>query len=409
MKNIISLVVVILTILSQSFHAQDSLNVTQIGRWAGGPCNTVETIGSIAYFGRGGYLQIADFSDPLNPIELGKVLTSGLVYDISIDSHYAYVAAGSAGLRVVDITDPINPFEIAYLATPTPFHPMSRVETVKVKVFNNHVYLHEENYGLRIVNVSDPSNPIEISNYGYFGNRDFVVSKNYTFSTEWNGLQINDISDPKNSVEVIFYETSHGAQCIDINNDYLYLSSYDSYGITVIDITDPQNPKEIGSYPIDEKCFGVLYSNEYLYVSTETGIRIINVNDPNNLLEVGYYNTENVISFDMAISNKYLFLVGEINSGYSLWSELLVIDVSDPENSFEAGEFEVEGGSAYFAKKRNYIFLIELFVYGESFGIRTIDVSDEKKPMPVGFGIFNGYPYGQSIYQIHQIHRKSDL
>ena len=56
----------------QPDNATADSNVTLIGRWANGPCYAVDVVGNYAYFGNGGYLEIADISDPSNPVEIGR-------------------------------------------------------------------------------------------------------------------------------------------------------------------------------------------------------------------------------------------------------------------------------------------------------------------------------------------------
>ena len=68
-----------LMIFGTQLAAQDSQNCTLIGRWAHGPCCAIDAVGNIAYFGDGGYLRIMDFSDPANPVELGRMLTQSTI------------------------------------------------------------------------------------------------------------------------------------------------------------------------------------------------------------------------------------------------------------------------------------------------------------------------------------------
>ena len=81
----ISFLILMLTliIVNQNF-SQDSQNCTLVGRWADGPCYAVDVKGSIAFFGNGGYLEIVDFFDPANSVELAKFLTPSVMQAVVV-------------------------------------------------------------------------------------------------------------------------------------------------------------------------------------------------------------------------------------------------------------------------------------------------------------------------------------
>jgi hypothetical protein len=74
----------------------------------------VDVINSIAYFGSGASLEIVDFSDPANPVELGKVFLSYPLGGITINDGYVYIANGYVGLRIIDVSDSQSPQEVGY-------------------------------------------------------------------------------------------------------------------------------------------------------------------------------------------------------------------------------------------------------------------------------------------------------
>ncbi|MGQ9561685.1 MAG: hypothetical protein ACUVWA_14400 [Candidatus Oleimicrobiaceae bacterium] len=66
-------------------HAQlDSQNCTVIGRWAEGDCYDVLANGNIVYFGNGAYLQLMDFTNPINPILLGRIALAFMVRRLAL-------------------------------------------------------------------------------------------------------------------------------------------------------------------------------------------------------------------------------------------------------------------------------------------------------------------------------------
>jgi len=153
--------------------ATDS-NTTLIGRWANGPCYGVAVRGDTAYFGNGGYLEIVDFSDPANPIELGKIVLPSTVKDIVLSNDYAYVVEGYAGLRIIDVSDPANPTESGFYDTGG--------YAKGVAISGNYAFVADGTEGLRIIDISDPANPTESGYYDTGGLAYGVaVSGNYAY------------------------------------------------------------------------------------------------------------------------------------------------------------------------------------------------------------------------------------
>ncbi len=101
----------------QPTGSNDAENVELIGRWVSGPCYAVAVRGDTAYFGNGCSLEIVDFDNPADPVELGKVLVPNVIEGVALSGDYAYVADRDAGLRVIDISTPTNPFEAGYFDT----------------------------------------------------------------------------------------------------------------------------------------------------------------------------------------------------------------------------------------------------------------------------------------------------
>ena len=73
-----TMIIFILACMSNTVLSQENLNTTLIGRWADGACFAVDVINDTAYFGNGGNFEIVDFSDPLNPSLISKIMVPGL-------------------------------------------------------------------------------------------------------------------------------------------------------------------------------------------------------------------------------------------------------------------------------------------------------------------------------------------
>lgn len=76
----------------------------------------VRVEGDLAYVADGiGGLVTIDVSDPLNPVELDRVLFGGQARDIMVNGDVVYVAAESGGVAVVDASDPADLYYVQSL------------------------------------------------------------------------------------------------------------------------------------------------------------------------------------------------------------------------------------------------------------------------------------------------------
>ncbi len=88
-------------------------------------CDTIEAVHGIKVkfpyvFLTGSYgLLVFDISDPKEPKWVTHCQTDDYAWDIKLDGHYAYVAAGDYGIRVYDVSEPELPEEVGYYITPS--------------------------------------------------------------------------------------------------------------------------------------------------------------------------------------------------------------------------------------------------------------------------------------------------
>ncbi len=396
-----------LDLLAFEAQGQTSQNTTLIGRWAEGPCFATAAVGNIVYFGNGGYLEIVDFTDPINPVELGKILTPSVVQDIAINGSYAYIADKFAGLRVIDISNPANLIEagfleIGYLAQAVaitgsyaylidlgnglhvidisdPTNPAeagfwsSSDYCYNVAISGSYAYITNGEEGLRVIDVSDPRNPLEKGSLKIAGSffNDVALNGNYAYVADWNSaMRVINVSDPTNPTEIAFFKTGIYSQAyITTNGDYAYLAQA---GLRVIDISNPATPSQVGQIPgVGYGEGGVTVSGSYAYIANGGGgVRIINVSNPAVLLEVGFFITGNSVT-DLVISNSYAFL--------PYGRRIQIIDVSNPANPVKAGY------SGYFESFVTNMAVNSHYIYGMyAFTFLAIDISDPLNPVEIG-------------------------
>ncbi len=145
-------------------------------------------------------------------------------------------------------------------------------------------------------------------------------------------------------------------------------------GISIVDVTTPSNPVEVSFVPIptgaDRLYYAEYYSRGYIYATMRPGpLQIINVKDPSNAFEVGQYSQGFSEAYRPWVDerNNRLYLVDTENNPNSY--NLLILDISDPENPTEIGGYS----STY-----HHIYLRNDTLWGFTFGkgVSVLDVSD---------------------------------
>lgn len=128
-----------------------------------GPARAVGLESDLAVFGSGRVLIVADLSEPSEPVELGRVVLTGVVRGIDVVEDRAYAAMGESGLAIIDLSDLSAPFILGAVAA-------EFGETIDVVVGESHVYTveiaHVTRYRnptyLNVIDVSQPSQPVSV-------------------------------------------------------------------------------------------------------------------------------------------------------------------------------------------------------------------------------------------------------
>ncbi|MBN1165024.1 MAG: T9SS type A sorting domain-containing protein [Candidatus Krumholzibacteriota bacterium] len=347
----------------------DHSYIELIGRWAVGPCLAVAARGDTAYFNNGAYLEIVDFSDPLNPDHLGKVEVPELFIDIALYGDYAYLADGESGLMVVDISNPYNPALVGSCDTPG--------SAIGVAVSGNYAYVTADSSGLRVIDVSIPSGPIEVGvlniGHNFYG---IAEKDNHVYVADyWDGLYVIDVSDPENPDSVGAYHC-HPRNVV-IDGNYAYLACYGK-GLYVVDITDPSQPDSVGYYGTIINAYGVSVQDDHAYVAgLFGGMWILDISNPEEPDSVGYCS---VGGWDIEVMGDYAYLANDQEG-------LSVIDITGLDNPELAGGYETGNRLYEVFTFGNYVYIDD----GGDKGLAVLDISEPDNPIRVGQsdGIFS--------------------
>jgi hypothetical protein len=394
--------------------SRNSENISVVGRWAYGPSFGADAMGSVAYFGNGNYLDIVDFSDPDRPARLSQVLLPDLVWDVTVEGGYAYVACYDLGLRIVDLFGPTVPYEVGFLDT--------QFQVYEIAVDGSLVFLANSSDGLRIIDCSDPSNPSQIGWLNLVGISRGVALKgdiafiaagahglkaidvsdptapfqigNFQPGGGWyaqhvalmgsyalvaggsSGLRILDVSDPTALVQVSELDTPGYAWRLAVRDTRVYLADSEG-GFRVISVFDPTAPMELGVLATSDPTENVALGDDLAFVPAGSGgLVVVGIGGMPPPVQVGHFPTAGRI-YHMAVEGRYAYAAGD---------GLAVIDVSDPGSPILVAQTDIVEDAWGVALEGDHFFVAE-----DEAGLRIVDVSDPGNPLEIGLCDTPGY------------------
>lgn len=297
----------------------------------------------------GNYLYVADSREGLVIIDIKNISNPKIIGScripieataIEADSGIAYIAEYYSGLVVVDVKDPANPHEVKRIKIPG-------FERKANSITKSGSYIYITDGDLWVADMND-TNQLKLSqlakacdlakevgipeNWVYLGHSDSWKKENndpYIFShgcktpgfsrqiavmgdygyiaDGMSGLTIVDLKNPLEPKVMDTCDTPGYASGIDVRDGYAYIADLDS-GVTIIDIHNPLLPKIVGRYSkLAGETFNVAISQKYLYVGNWEKLAVININNPQKpFLVASYTSTQSYKSIKLA--GEYIFV-----------------------------------------------------------------------------------------------------
>jgi len=159
------------------------------------------------------------------------------VWDVLVRGTLGYVCDGTNGLVILDMTDPLNPVQLGHVITG------GEARDIELNDFGNTAYIATESNGTVIVDVTDPTNPTILSTTTEPSAVVSVAESNgYLAVAAWNDARVYDVADPANPKIVggsriavpKVYTGDDGSRpditgrtlAVDIHNDVLYVGDW---------------------------------------------------------------------------------------------------------------------------------------------------------------------------------------
>jgi len=264
---------------------------------------------------------------------------AGVGYSVCVNNNYAYVA-NNDGVAVFDVRRSEKPQKISEIPTGVTFG---------ICVKNDAAYISAKG-GLVVSDVSDPANPKIINEYTTDKETHRVqVDGSFAYIAADEGLEILDVGDPENITSAAHFSADR-AKGIAVSGGIAYLACHES-GVEVIDVTDPASPKKITTIAGTKSAWDVHVHGEYLYVGCHgAGIAIFNLSDKKSPRLIGSFRDDDGGEAQGVWGDGRVLYVAD-NYGVE------VLDISDPGNPFEIGEYGKVKGAHDLYVEGTYIYV----------------------------------------------------
>jgi len=320
-------------------------------------------------------LQLIDVSDPSNPVAHGSLWTHGVAKDAVLTSGVA-VASSDGGLTISDITSLDSPEELAYLSFPG--------GTTSLAAAPGLVYAANGGF-LWVVSLDDPATPTGIGHTGNSSSARVAVSGQFAVTTHGfygpgeDTVTVIDVGQPR-PIETGVWKAIWGPEDVDIVDSVAFVTA--DGGLYALDLSDPAQPVELSFLDLIESQYLAVDSG-YAYIATMgvagfPSFQVVDVSDPTNMYEVGNYGWGRGGPYPTAVDSDGDTAVVADNRG------LRIFDVSDPRNPTQVGRWEQLGASGVALEGNLVVVGFSSPTDPDDTGISVIEISSPENLVTVG-------------------------
>ena len=361
-----------------------------ISAW-GGPVNTVDIQGNLAYIGSGRRMVILNIADFEKITEVGSIDLLSTVEDLVVRDGFAYVATQHEifgyGFCSVNVSDPSNP---TLASNPDAF---GNYQPRLVELYQNFAFTQATDQGgdsPHVFNIKDPENIIWVGKDFLPSFDAIVIVDDFLYVAVDEELKIYDLSDDPIHPALIgtantgFQVSDAHALAVEGSYACVNLATQDDESFVVFNVSNPRAPFFTGMYVfpnhVSRRPNGLALSGGLAYVATgrddiedDGGLFIIDVaSDPSNPTLISTYETHaSIYGVKVFGTTAHLFDAGQ---------GLVILDVLDPVNPVVLGKYH---SPAYLRKMKKVDNL--LYISDAWHGLSILDVSDpHSTPTVVG-------------------------
>ncbi|MFP6640912.1 MAG: hypothetical protein VCC04_11770 [Myxococcota bacterium] len=356
-----------------------------------------------------GDLRVVDVSDPTDPVEIGFRDSLYPGYEVDVVGGVAYSFLG--GLTVIDVSNPAaDPVKIGYLGMPL-FPSLEIVGGLAYTATDRPSAAFVDAYGappaVRVIDISDPENPEEI---GYLGLEEDTGLLDVDIVDGIAYVAVKPCpTDPQSSSPSYCPQPVTGTDGVAVDSSTTFTSAsanftLDDVGHSItIEDAGPDPPGAADSSDLTTTILTVTSGSSVVLadapslsvnpatwkIGSGPYLRIIDVSTPETpveiIVQVGYFGTTGPIqTVEVVDELAYLGTWRGVGPG-----DLLIVDVSDPENPEEVDSVRIPAVRGY----PNNIVVSGDLAYITTFkkaledtsSLQVVDISDPADPARLGF------------------------
>jgi hypothetical protein len=344
---------ILIVLLNSSLISQDEFDFSLTGSWTDGPCNAIDTFGSMVIISNGCNFEILDFSDTSELVPVSKYFSQGVIYNLKVKDNTVFLGLDGEGLSIVDISDIHNPHETGFLKF-NGYYP-------DIQLLDNKL-LYTVNYsnGLYLIDISNLSSPQVIKNYLISDIISMNVRDNYIYTARgWQGMSVYQLN-MDNSITNVFNITNEYCYDVEIKDDTMCVLTVDT--LMLIDIANPVSPDIFAEIKVSDAYNCSFYKN--FIICSGYGMQSIDISNPNQPKII--HSVENGISArNMLVKGNIIFLPLDSKG-------LKIFNIDHSGNIVTAKVYKTQGYSNGVTVKNKTAYLAQ---YGE--GISILDITDQ--------------------------------
>jgi hypothetical protein len=310
---------------------------------------------------------------------------------VDVVGDHAYICVNSFSpfnprLVVINVSDPEHP---------TLQGTASSLEIVShcVSVAGDYAYVGGRplplgSYGasVRVINISNPGQPLAVGGFDLPGSEfDFGVNPiaaegsllhcGLVKGAPGTAYGVFDLTDPRNPLMIGLCGIEYPPESIQVRGNQVFCMGG---GLNIIDITNPQAPQLRSWVEAQGPCYGLDVANDEAYLSDWGELRILNVRDPANPVQVG--------QFDTRFQSPFLSIEGDLACLLD-GPRLRILNLSNSRTPILVGAKDLfplvpSGGGIKVAGQRAYLVGWDGQIQ-QNF-LQILDLSDSSHPIEVG-------------------------
>jgi hypothetical protein len=181
-------------------------------------------------------------------------------------------------------------------------------EAIRIFVDGSYAYIAGSR-GLEIVDIRNPYTPLEVShlNGGEAWGIDVYNGMVY-LAVPAIGIEVIDVSEPSSPQKIRTVADTQRAWDVHIHEEIAYVGCH-ANGIRILSLADEESPELMGRYLDDDggEALGVWGDGERLYVADNFGIEVLDVSDPDQPYEIGEYERVKG-AHDISVNGHFIYV-----------------------------------------------------------------------------------------------------